>query len=68
MECLALFEMHIGNYILPFGREIQKILYLTIYFDVYDISMRNEAEPDRLEKQLIVWVWSVPTQKTEYCI
>jgi hypothetical protein len=54
MECLALFEMHIGNYILPFGREIQKILYLTIYFDVYDISMRNEAEPDRLEKQLIV--------------
>lgn len=54
MECLAHFEMCVGNYIFPFGRQVQKILYLIIYCDVYEISMRNEAEPDRLERQFVV--------------
>jgi len=54
MECLAHFEMCVGNYIFSFGRQVQKILYLIIYCDVYEISMRNEAEPYRLERQFMV--------------
>jgi len=48
VEYLAHFAMCVGNYIFPFGRQVQKFLYLIIYCDVYEISMRNEAEPFRL--------------------
>jgi len=53
MECLAHFEVCVGNYIFPFVRQAQKILYLIIHCDVCEISMRNEAEPDRLERHFI---------------